>query len=155
MLSVRSRFRRPIAASLGALLLVTSTAGCYEYAPLGRRDPAAATRVDVLLNERGRADFVNRLGPDVLSLEGTLVSRTDSAMTVRVLEVTYINRSTSQWSGEEVVIAENQLRDVRAKRLSKLRTGLMSGLLFILTRSITTGGGNDNSPNTPPPGNQQ
>ncbi len=161
MMSLRLRFRRPLAASLGCLLLVTTTTGCYEYVPMSSRAAADAQRIDVLLNERGRSDLVNRLGPDVHSLEGTLVSRTDSAMTVRVLEVTYLNRTTNQWSGEELVIGESQVRDVRAKRLSKLRTGIAvgltagAGLIFILTRSITVGGGGDQPGSPTPPPNQQ
>lgn len=160
-MSRRSRFRRPLAASLGCLLLVTTTTGCYEYVPMSSRAAADAQRIDVLLNDRGRSELVNRLGPDVLSLEGTLVSRTDSALTVRVLEVTYVNRSVNQWSGEELVIGDSQVRDVRAKRLSKLRTGIATGLaagaglIFILTRSINVGGGGEQTQNPTPPTNQQ
>lgn len=137
---------------LAALALVgVAATGCHEYVPVSTYPTAKPQTVEVLLNERGRADFVNRLGPDALSFVGTLVSRKDTMSTVRVQEVTYINRSTIQWSGEQMEVTDGQIRDVRARRISRGKTfmALAAGgggiLLFILTRTIT-GGGNVGTP---------
>ncbi|MCU0625341.1 MAG: hypothetical protein MUF21_02480 [Gemmatimonadaceae bacterium] len=149
-----------MAASLATLTLLTGTAGCYEFGPLPARPTGEQPRVEVLLNDRGRADLVNRIGPGALSLEGTLVARTDSLVRVRVLEVTYFDRSITQWSGEEVAISESQMRDIRAKRLSRLRTTLLAGitagvaLVFIVTRTLA-GGGDSAAPGPGGPPNQQ
>jgi len=106
--------------------------------------------VELLLNERGRADFVNTLGPDAISLEGTLVDRKDSVITVNVQSVRYISQSTTKWAGERLVVTSGQLRDIRNKRFSVGKTGIAVAtsvgalLVFIVSRSL--GGGGDSSP---------
>lgn len=145
-------------APLAALALVgVAVTGCHEYVPVSTYPTGKPQTVEVLLNERGRADFVNRLGPDALSFVGTLVSRRDTTSTVRVQEVTYINRSTIQWSGESMEVTDGQIRDVRARRLSRGKTFLAAAagggalLLFILTRTLGGGGNTNQTGPTPPP----
>jgi hypothetical protein len=145
-------------AHLTALALAGVLAtGCHEYVPVSSFPTGKPQTVEVLLNERGRADFVNRLGPDALHFVGTLVNRKDTTFTVRVQEVTYINRSTTQWSGESVDVTDGQVRDVRARRIARGKTFLAvaSGgsaiLLFILTRTLGGGGNTNTSGPNPPP----
>lgn len=145
-------------ARLAALALLGALAtGCHEYVPVSTLPTAKPQTIEVLLNERGRADLVNRLGPDALSFVGTLVSRKDTTFAVRVQEVTYISRSTVQWSGEMVDVTDSQVRDVRARRLSRSKTFLAAAagagalLLFILSRSLTGGGNTGENGNNPPP----
>jgi hypothetical protein len=147
---------RAMRVSLLALFAMSS--GCYSYGPMlttgaqtGRRET-----VELLLNERGRADFVGRLGIDALSLEGVLVERRDSTVTVDVQSVTYLNRVTNKWSGERLNIVNGQLRDIRSKRLSMSKTGfaaatVVGGIVaFIVSRGLS-GGGNSSPPGSTPP----
>lgn len=135
------------------LVVLAFSAGCYEYGPMPMRSSGSGRQtVELLLNERGRADFVDRLGPDALSVEGALVERQDSLVTVNVSSVRYINQSVSKWTGERLVVTNGQMRDIRNKRLSVSKTGFAIGaaigglVAFIVTRSLTGGG------DSPPPG---
>jgi hypothetical protein len=146
------RLRRFRLHRLCAIALVPLCAGCYEYGPMSQAPTTGRQSVELLLNERGRADFVDRLGPDALSLEGTLVTRKDSVVTVDVTSVRYVNQAVSKWAGERLSVSNGQLRDIRNKRLSMSKTGFaiasaVGGLVaFIVTRSLTGGG------DAPPPG---
>lgn len=134
----------------GVVALAATSAGCYEYGPMPMTPRPGSQTVELLLNERGRADFVNTLGPDAISLEGTLVDRKDSVITVNVQSVRYISQSTTKWAGERLVVTSGQLRDIRNKRFSVGKTGIAVAtsvgalLVFIVSRSL--GGGGDSSP---------
>ncbi len=144
--------RRPPAVAWWRSLCVLPTlvlcTGCYEYTPL--RVAAAPTgkglSLELLLNDRGRADLSDRLGPDALSLEGLLVQRDESSYAINVQSVSYFNRASSKWTGERLTVTTGQLRDVREKRLSRGKTGLAIGgaigalVAFVVTRSILIGG---------------
>ncbi len=133
-------------ARIAPVALAALCAGCYEYGPMPQARGNGRQTVEVLLNERGRADFVDRIGPDALSLEGELVERRDSTLTVNVASVRYINQSVTKWTGERLVVSSGQLRDIRNKRLSVSKTGFAVGsaigglVAFIVTRSLFGGG---------------
>lgn len=142
------------ASHLAAFAVCASTGGCYQYGPMPSAAvvPSRPQTVELLLNERGRSDLVGRIGTDALSLEGVLVERRDSSITVDVQSVTYLNRTTNRWSGERLSLTSSQLRDIRSKRLSATRTASMVGMLvagmvaFIVSRGLDGGG------NSPPTG---
>ena len=149
--------RRLVPARLATLALAaTALAGCYEYVPVSTVPTGKPQVVEVLLNERGRADLVNRLGPDVLSFVGALEGKRDSTLSIRVQEVTYISRSTVQWSGEPMNVTDGQVRDVRARRVARGKTVLAIAssigvaVVFVLTRTLT-GGGTPLEGGSPPP----
>lgn len=140
------------ARQMALISLFATSGGCYQYGSMPTAGAAIARTqtVELLLNERGRADLVGRIGTDALSLEGVLVERQDSSVTVDVQSVTYLNRTTSKWSGERLSVTSGQLRDIRSKRLSITRTGSVVGIFvagmvaFIASRGIA--GGGDSSP---------
>lgn len=159
------RFRRPagvVSQGVCSLMVAMSFSGCYEFIPM--RPAASPTgspvTVELTLNDRGRADLADRVGPDALALEGRLVNRNDSSYTITVQSVSYYNRSSSKWTGERLTLATGQLRDVREKRLSRGKTGLAiaSGLgalvTFVVTRSILIGGETSTPPGGGPPVDQ-
>lgn len=138
-----------------AVLTAFGLSGCYEYVPM-QRTTAPNPRVEVLVTDRGRVSLAPALGADVLSFEGILDGRTDSSYVIRVAEVTYINRQTNRWSGEAITVAPEAVRDLRVRRLSRLRTFVVvagsagAGLLFIATRGLIGGGGGDDGSKPPP-----
>jgi len=128
------------------MALAVLCTGCYEYGPMPQARGNGRQTVELLLNERGRADFVDRIGPDALSLEGVLVERRDSTVAIDISSVRYINQSVTKWTGERLVVVNWQLRDIRNKRLSVSKTGFAIGsaigglVAFIVTRSLLGGG---------------
>lgn len=133
-------------ARIVPMALAALCTGCYEYGPMPQARGNGRQTVELLLNERGRADFVDRIGPDALSLEGVLVERRDSTVAIDITSVRYINQSVTRWTGERLVVVNGQLRDIRNKRLSVSKTGFAIGsaigglVAFIVTRSLLGGG---------------
>jgi hypothetical protein len=132
---------------------------CYEYVPM----QVASTpnpRVEILVTDRGRVELLPQLGQGVLSFEGTLDGRQDSSYVVHVAEVTYINRQTNRWSGEAITVSREAVRDMRVRRLSRVRTfgvvagAVGAGLVFVVSRGLFGGGnlGSDPTGNPPPNG---
>jgi len=147
---------------LGVLLTAVLCTGCYEYTPL--RSSAAPTgkavTLELVLNDRGRADLADRIGPDALSVEGVLVERRDSSYAINVQSVSYFNRASSKWTGERLSFSTGQLRDIREKRFSRGKTGLAIAtaigavVAFVVTRSILIGGETSTPPGGGPPVDQ-
>lgn len=144
---------------VAAILAASVLSACYEYVPM-QRATTPNPRVEILVTDRGRVELQPQLGQGVLSFEGTLESRQDSSFVVHVAEVTYVNRQTNRWSGEPIIVSQEAVRDIRVRRLSRLRTfavvagSVGAGVLFIATRGLLgIGGGDSGSGPTPnPPG---
>jgi hypothetical protein len=143
----------------GALLAAFGLSACYEYVPL-QSSSAPNPRVEVLVTDRGRVELLPQLGQGVLSFEGILDGRRDSSYVVHVAEVTYINRQTNRWSGEAIAILPSSVRDMRVRRLSRVRTfavvagSVGAGLVFALTRGLLGLGDGGSGTTTQPPQNQ-
>lgn len=143
-------------ATAGATVLMASITGCYSYVPRTARDDMTGAPIEVLLNERGRADVVQTLGTDVVSFRGKPVSRADGKLTVAVDEVTFINRPSAKWAGETVTVPETNVRDIQTRRFEKGRTLLAVGsvvgglVLFVVTRSFIVKGDAGGDPKGPP-----
>lgn len=139
-------------ATAGVTVLVASVTGCYSYVPRTARDDMTGAPIEVLLNERGRADVVQSLGADVLAVRGKALSRTGGSLTLAVDEVTFINRPTAKWAGETVTVPEANVRDIQTRRFEKGKTLLAVGsvvggiVLFVVTRSFIVKGSNSGEP---------
>jgi hypothetical protein len=134
-----ARLRAARAAVLG-LSLGTST-GCYtSRAVTGVPDTGA--QAVVTLNDRGRTALSDALGPNAERVEGSVVSRTDSAFVLAVRSVDYFGGATNAWRGEHVSVPVAGVRVLTERRLSRGRTYLVVGaavaavVAFIVTRSI-------------------
>ena len=153
----------PVTTRLRTLVVSLSAFGltaCYEYVPM-QTTSAPNARVEVLVTDRGRVELQPQLGQGVLSFEGTLDMRQDSSYVVHVAEVTYINRQTNRWSGESITVSQQAVRDMRVRRVSRLRTfavvasSVGAGLAFVVSRGLFGGGNLGSDPNPPPPKNDQ
>ncbi|MFL5576981.1 MAG: hypothetical protein ACJ79S_13530 [Gemmatimonadaceae bacterium] len=145
---------RTAVPALAAVLL----AGCYVYVPPSSPEPAPGTPVALELNDQGRLGLAPTLGPALDRIGGTLVSRTDSAYTLRVSDVTTIRGERSTWTGERYQVPVAYVGRLRERRLSRSRTMLVGGAVlaavgtFVLTRTVNGGGeGGDGGPSTNPP----
>ena len=71
-----------------------------------------------------------------------LESRTDSAYTVKVRSVVYMNGSNQRWTDEPLTIRTDLVRELRERKFSKSRTALFAAgsvgavVAFIATRSL-------------------
>jgi hypothetical protein len=106
-------------------LMAANTLGCYVYRPVPAA-PAPGTRLALELNDRGRVALADSVGPSADLIEGSFVSRTDSAYVVHVKSVRYINRQTHPWTNEPLTVRSALLRDIRERRLSRGRTALVA-----------------------------
>lgn len=153
--------RRLIA--LLCVLLLAVQVGCYSYLPIQETAPAVGQQVGVILTDEGRQMVGDRLGSLVERVDGTLLSATESAISLSV-DRTYSLRGTeSIWSGEQVEIQKAGIRGFRERQLSKGRTvfltiGLVVGVAALIAGlSLAVGGRGApiGGPDCPPDCNQQ
>ena len=134
--------------------------GCYTYTytPV---TPAPGTRLQLALNDQGRANLVDHVGPEVASVEGELVSTADSQYVLKVDRTISINGLQSRWSGESVTVRYGYVGMVRERRFSSQRTAVtaaavtVSVVAFVATRSLLGGSSGGNTGQPPPPNNGQ
>ena len=137
-------------AALGVAAAVLG--GCYTQTPLTSL-PAPGTRIVASLNDAGRVGMVEQVGPSITKIEGVLDSAsTDTAYTLHVLFVSFIDGTVARWAGEPVTLRPGYVQSMEEKHLSKGRTAvLISGVtvalgVFAFTRGLgVLGGGADTS----------
>ena len=137
------------ACFLGFLAGVTT--GCYVYTPVA--SPVAGQQLLLSLNDQGRVGLGPSIGTASEQVEGVLQPGMDSAYSLKVVSVSYLNGQRNKWSGEPLVVSRGFVRDVKLREFSKSRSFLTAAavvggaLLFIATRSILGGGsaGSDNN----------
>lgn len=142
-------------------LLALSLSSCYSLVPLEGSAPAPApgTRLVIELTDQGRVGMEPQVGPSVASVEGALVSRSDTAYVVGVSAVNGLYGTFSKWQGERITLRAEHIRRMSERRFSMGRSVAATGmavagfLVFVVSRSLL-GGGNDNGPGPDgPPGN--
>ncbi len=127
---------------------------CYAYTPAPTA-PAPGARLALDLNDLGRYQLGEHVGPGVARIDGWLVSFSDSQYTLRVERTIGLTGATVTWNGEQVSVSTGYVGLVREKRFSPGRTIVLAGAVtagfvaFIATRSLTGTGGGDM---TGPPG---
>lgn len=127
---------------------------CYHYVPL-QSDPAPGIGVEVELNDLGRVDMQNAVGPEAGTIQGVIESRSDTGFVVSVTQVTGEYGGITKWGGERVAIRPEYVRSMRERQFSTSRTVIASVaaggavVVFALTRSLLGFGG---KPSTPPGG---
>ena len=153
--------RRPWRA-LPALVLgsVPYLAGCYATMPV-HGTPAAGTALVLDLNDRGRVVLGDQIGPSATKIEGDVASASDSAYSLRVSSVSYLNGQSNRWSGEPLTVTANLVSQVKQRTFSRSRTALLgvaaAAALAVLLKSTNligsaSDGGEVGKP--PPPGSQ-
>jgi hypothetical protein len=144
--------------SLG--LLLPLLAGCYVNQPLvgSRPEPAPGTRLAIELTDAGRVGMALQVGPEVVSVEGALIERSDSQYVLGVTKVVGLYGAQSRWQGERVAFRAEYVRRMSERRFSPGRTagavvGMVAGVVVAMLTNNLVGGGGE-SPNdkpTPPP----
>jgi hypothetical protein len=147
-------------ASLGIASTIVWTSGCYAYAvkPVSEVSQDAVVTADI--NDAGRVALGDRVGPEVMRVEGKVVQRSDSSVRLLVSEVTYLNGTTQEWQGQEVALRAQDVKAVTQQSFSRSRTALLIGAIavgFVATilglnfLGITSGDPNRDKGSEPPP----
>jgi len=120
---------------------VAIVAGCYVYMP-ATTSPAPGTHLLLDLSDRGRVGLGDSVGPAAQTIEGTAISSSDSAYSLRVSRVGYVNGQSNNWTGEPLLVARSFVTNAREQRFSKSRTWLTAtgvgaaAIAFIATRGL-------------------
>lgn len=112
-------------------LACTLVAGCYTYGPLGSVDavtPAPGTQVEVRLTTVGATALALQVGPDILLLQGQVVSADAAGLTLAVSHTETARRISSDWKGEHVTLPREDIATVQVRRFSLGETALLGGL---------------------------
>jgi hypothetical protein len=116
---------RPVAASsvLGprslCLTLALLLAACHRYEPVTAATVDPRANVSVTLTDFGTANLGRLLGMGVGTVEGQLLSLSDSALTIGVQLVRQRNGIETFWKGERVTIPRSDVAEIRQRRFSK------------------------------------
>jgi hypothetical protein len=119
--------RSPLTAGVACCLL----AGCYSYRPLPAVDaamPGPGTQVEARLTTAGAADLAQQVGPDVLLIEGQIVSADATGVTLAVNRVETARHIGSDWKGEHVALPRADIASLGERKLSVGATALLGGL---------------------------
>lgn len=137
---------RRLTAGLCAVGLATQMA-CFTFQPLQEVVPVSGQVVAVELSDRGRLIVGGQLGESVHQVVGTIISSTDSAVTLSVARTILMKGSTVVWTGEQVAIPREGVRGYRIREFNRGRTVMLSvtvavGLVLIGFGISLVGGGN-------------
>lgn len=141
-----------LAAGFACVLL----AGCYRYQPLGSVDaamPPTGTAVQVRLTTSGATSLASQVGPDILYLQGQIVSADPDALTLAVTRAETARRIEIEWKGEQVTLPRSEIASVEQKRLSIGSTVLIGGLAggsVVAAYALFGTSGSSTTPVTPP-----
>lgn len=106
-------------------LMVSTTAGCFTARPVAGEPLPAGTDVLVKVTDAGRVALAAQLGPSVDVVEGRLISRDSSAVTVSAVSVNLLQGGHQVWSGERIRIPAEQIALLSKKQFSKGRTAIV------------------------------
>jgi len=133
-------------------------AGCYVYVP-APVTPAAGSQLSLELNDRGRVGLGDSIGPSAKTIDGKTIVSSDSAYTLRVSKVGYLNGQANKWNGEPLVVLNEFVSKATEQRFSRSRTWLTAtavtaaAIAFVSTRGLlgfgsgsTPGGGGKPKP---------
>lgn len=132
---------------------VASTA-CTTFAPVPVTGALPGQEVRVRLTPHGMIELGQLLGGGAVELNGRVISATDSALTMSVVQVTRLTGVGETWNGERATIALTDVSAVERPRPAVARSVLgagifVAGIYFIgrsfgrgnVTGSHDTGGG--------------
>lgn len=150
--------RRRFTAVLAAMAVFN--AGCYQLVPL---ESAPRPGIDVVLelNDRGRAELADSIGPAADRIEGRLRSASDGVYQMDVRAVRYLKEPEQVWSGERLRVPMPYVAKGSERRLDKRKSWLLGvASAAALTLAITSvkliggGGGEPSDGEGPPPSGQ-
>lgn len=132
--------------------------GCYTLRPAGST-VREGTRMAFDLNDAGRVAMAERIGPEILQLEGRVLSTENGDYTLAVRTVRYVRGGEQVWAGERVQIAKEHVGSTWERRFNPARTAVLAGITvaavaaFFVTREFLLGGDEPTDNRPDPDGN--
>jgi hypothetical protein len=124
--------------SVAALPLIL--AGCYKYVEADHAELSPATAVSVELSMRGTINVANRIGENVVAVEGSVRDANPSSITLALQAVRRKGENTmSTWNGESLTLASDEIGQIKRRELSRGRTAVASAALAAASVGIVVG----------------
>jgi hypothetical protein len=104
------------------------------------------------LNDRGRTELGELIGPSATEVEGRLRAEDDTSYMVNVLAIRYVNGQNNAWAGEALQVRKAHIAAASERELSRTRTLLVSAVavtaavVFAITRDLFRSGSNEVEP---------
>jgi hypothetical protein len=131
------KMAKPLWKSLTVLPLV---AGCYQYVPTDHAALTPATAVSVELSSSGSTNVANKIGKNVVAVEGNVTEASPTSLTIALLTVRRRGETApSTWSGESITLASNDIDVVKTRQLSRRRTAVASAAVAAASVGIVIG----------------
>jgi hypothetical protein len=83
----------------------------------------------VILNDRGRFQMADVLGPMVDVVEGSVARQDPSSVRLLVYRVKDLRGGVSTWTGETIDVPREGIAGFRERKLSKARSWVLAGTL--------------------------
>lgn len=147
-------------AAAGIAATAVSLSGCYIYLPKSTADVPPNAIVSASITDAGRVALGERVGPEVASIDGRVVQKSDTSVRLMVSQVRYLSGLSDQWQGQEVSLRPQDVKSLTQRTFSRSRTAMMiagvaAGLvLSVLTLNflgLTSGDPSRDKPTPPPP----
>jgi len=125
----REKRRRRIGRILRAVvatLLVATTAGCYNYVPVARSQPAPSSFLAVRLTDPGSDLLATYLGPQIRVLRGRYVSADEHAFVLSVSSVESRRGDSYSWRGENVTVPNEFVWTMEQRHPARAKTALFA-----------------------------
>src|SRR4051812_22455101 len=130
-----------------ALASVSPLSGCYTtHAVSSAPEPGTTVLLD--LNDRGRVQLGDRIGPSASRIEGVVQTRSDTAYMVRISSVEYLNGQSNRWSGEPFTVPTALVSVAQERQFSRSRTisvgaGIAAAIVTLFMKTSFLGSGNN------------
>lgn len=113
---------------LGCIALVEFLAGCYVLQPATGAGPEPGTLMAFEVNDLGRLALGGQMGPEIVHVEGRLVSKSNEEYQILVKSVKLIQGGTQVWNGEQVTIKREHISQTYERHFSKSQTIALSAV---------------------------
>ena len=102
---------------------------CSAYTPVPSTQVAPASSMRLTLTDASHSETFGSIGSQVLAVEGTIRSVTDSALVMSVTEVARTQTDAEPFHGETVVIPRQSIASIDRRQTSVARSLLLTGLV--------------------------
>ena len=110
-------------------VLLLALAACYTYRPVSHPTPSPGDRVSAQLTTEGSRELAGEIGPEVLHVEGDVITTDSSGLDLQVMEIESYRGIRSDWHGEHVKLPLAAVAGLQQRKLSVGGTTLMGGVL--------------------------
>ena len=137
-------------------LMLLLFGGCYSYSTIGFDAVPRGARVSADLTTRGAVANEERLGGDIVIVEGTLESVGPDSVVLNVARTRNRGGSWAHWGGERVAIAQDAVATFRQRKFSVARTaiataGVAAAIVATLGTDLVGSGDDGRDPKEPAP----